>query len=76
MFYMGLVMYTPSTALETGNNLTSEAEKIGKRRICFKCCVHFVIVTNFPLWASILATGAVSTVYTSMVSKNSIKDIL
>ncbi|ELU11741.1 hypothetical protein CAPTEDRAFT_112687 [Capitella teleta] len=40
ILYMGICMYTPSTALEA--------------------------VTGFPLWASILASGLIATIYTTL----------
>jgi len=42
LFYMGLVIFTPATAMEA--------------------------MTDFPLWASVIITGLVATVYTTVVS--------
>jgi len=42
LFYMGLVIFTPATAME--------------------------VMTDFPLWGSVVITGTVATVYTTVVS--------
>jgi len=41
LFYMGLVIFVPATAMEA--------------------------MTDFPLWSSVIITGTVATVYTTLV---------
>ena len=50
LFYMGIVIYVPATAMEA--------------------------VTGFPVWASVIITATVATVYTTLVRTQLRKTLL